>query len=199
MKVKIIFFFLALGFGMALLSCTGNRGERSDKKNYDSLFLGIYLGMDKKAFYDHCWELNRQKVFTHGPTNTSIEYKLHDLQQPIMMRFYPSFYKDKVFEMPVTFSYEAWAPWNKEFSSHELFVNILPVFKKWYGEDFKAIEHPRMGTIYIKMDGTRRINLFIRDDQFVQAVFTDLKVEQEMKDEEKKISNDREDANEDSK
>jgi hypothetical protein len=37
-----------------------------------------------------------------------------------------------------------------------------------------------MGTIYYKMDKERRINLFVRDDQYVQAVFTDLKVEKEL-------------------
>ncbi len=39
-----------------------------------------------------------------------------------------------------------------------------------------------MGTVYYKMDGKRRINLFIRDDQYVQAVFTDLRVEKQIKD-----------------
>jgi hypothetical protein len=91
--------------------------------------------------------------------------------------------------MPVTFSYEAWAPWNKQYSSEMLLGNMLNIFKKWYGEDFKKIDHPQMGTIFVKMDGKRRINLFVRDDQFVQAVFTDLKLERESKAEGKKESN----------
>jgi hypothetical protein len=33
------------------------------------------------------------------------------------------------------------------------------------------------------MDGKRRINLFIKDDQFVQAIFTDMEVEKRLKDE----------------
>jgi hypothetical protein len=163
----------------------------SNKENFDSLFLGMYLGMDKKLFHDHCWELNRQKVFTHGPSNTSVEYKLvNELPETVMMRFYPTFYNEKIFEMPVTFSYEAWAPWNKQYSSQELLNKMLGVFKKWYGEDFKKIDHPRMGTIFVKMDGKRRINLFVRDDQFVQAVFTDLKMEREMKSAREKNLND---------
>lgn len=45
-----------------------------------------------------------------------------------------------------------------------------------------------MGKIYARIDGKRRINLFIRDDQFVQAVFTDLEVEdQKLKKEKKQI------------
>lgn len=172
-----------------MISCNGKLSSSSEKK-YDSLFLGMYLGMDRKAFYDHCWELNRLKVFTSGPKSASVEYKLDkELEQPVMMRFYPSFYKDKIVDMPVTFSYEAWAPWNKQFSSDSLFVKLIPVFKRWYGENFSVIKHPVQGTVYVKMDGKRRINLFIRDDQFVQAVFTDLELERERKKEEKNAEN----------
>lgn len=181
---RTVFCCFVLGCGVLMSSC-GSKDNAASKKNYDSLFLGIYLGMDKKAFYDHCWELNRLKVFSHGPSNTSVEYKLAtELEEPVMMRFYPSFYKDKIVDLPVTFSYEAWAPWNKQFGSDSLMVKILPVFKKWYGEEFKKLDHPAQGIVYYKMDGNRRINLFIRDDQFVQAVFTDLALERERKKEE---------------
>lgn len=138
--------------------------------------------MERKAFYDHCWELNRLKVFSNGPNANSVEYKLtKELDHPVMMRFYPDFYKEKIVDMPVTFSYESWAPWNKQFHSELLLPEIVQVFRKWYGGDFKVMEHPAQGTIYYKLDGNRRINLFIRDDQFVQAVFTDLELDRERK------------------
>jgi hypothetical protein len=182
MKRALFLSFIA-ALGISLASCDGRlKWHSSGKNNYDSLFLGIYLGMDKQAFYDHCWELNRQKVFRNGPKNQSVEYMLQGLlDQPVSMEFYPTFYKDKIVDMPVTFSYQAWAPWNKQYSSDSLLVKILPIFKKWYGEDFKILQHPTMGTIYVKMDGKRRINLFIRDDQFVQAVFTDMELDRERK------------------
>lgn len=184
-----LFFCCLIGYGVLMSSCDG-KGSSSSQKKYDSLFLGIYLGMEKNAFFDHCWELNRMKVFTNGPKAASVEYRLDkEFEQPVLMRFYPSFYKEKIVDMPVTFSYEAWAPWNKQFSADSLFVKMLPLFKKWYGSDFKVIEHPSQGTVYYKLDGKRRINLFIRDDQFVQAVFTDLKLEKERKNEETKNSN----------
>ena len=63
------------------------------------------------------------------------------------------------------------------------------MYKKWYGDDFQILQHPVQGTVYYQMKGRRRINLFIRDDQFVQAVFTDLKVEKEIKDKMQKGSN----------
>jgi hypothetical protein len=43
-----------------------------------------------------------------------------------------------------------------------------------------------MGKIYARIDGKRRINLFVKDDQFVQAVFTDLEVEDQKIEKEKK-------------
>jgi hypothetical protein len=54
---------------------------------------------------------------------------------------------------------------------------MVPVFEKWYGKGFKVLNHPVQGKVYAKIDKHRRINLFIRDDQYVQAVFTDLKTE----------------------
>jgi hypothetical protein len=187
MKLNVIP-FVGLIIILSLMSCDGDKtGNRKSGENYDSLFLGIHLGMNRKDFYDHCAELNKQKVFTHGPTNTSVQFMLvNELEQPVMMRFYPDFYKDKIVDMPVTFSYEAWAPWNKQYHSELLLPQMLSVFKRWYGEDFKVMEHPTQGTIYYKMDGKRRINLFIRDDQFVQAVFTDLALDKERNDEKSK-------------
>jgi len=163
--------------------------ESKSNKSYDSLFLGISLGMGKKEFYDYCWEMNRQKKVIHGPTNQSVEYRLVDeLESPVMMRFYPSFHQDKIYEMPVTFTYEGWAPWNKQFQADTLLLQMLVVFKRWYGEDFKVLEHKTMGTVYYKMDGKRRINLFKRDDQYVEAVFTDLEVEKSIKEQKEKVS-----------
>ncbi|MEO5600756.1 MAG: hypothetical protein ABIR06_07505 [Cyclobacteriaceae bacterium] len=183
--MKLVFlaiFFVALFF--AFVSCDKTSKGSSDNKKTDSLFLGISLGMERNAFYDYCWEQNKKKFFTHGPTNQNVEYNLVNvLAEPVSMRFYPSFHKDKIFEMPVTFAYESWAPWNERFGADSLLTNLLPVFKKWYGDDFKELQHPTMGVIYYKIDGKRRINLFKKDDQFVQAVFTDLKVEKHLKEE----------------
>jgi hypothetical protein len=90
--------------------------------------------------------------------------------------------------MPVLFTYEAWAPWNREFSSDTLFIDMLEVFKKWYGDDFKVKENTTQGRMYYKFDGTRRINLFIRDDQYVQAVFTDMLMVRELRESNEKES-----------
>ncbi len=176
---------------LLLNACDGKKfsGASTDQKKLDSLFLGISMGMEQKAFYDYCWEMNNKKIFRHGPTNQSVEYTLTDeLTSPVVMQFYPNFYEEKIYEMPVLYNFEAWAPWNREFSSDSLIVKLLPLFKKWYGDDFQTLQHPVQGTVYYQMKGRRRINLFIRDDQFVQAVFTNLKVEKEIKELQKEKS-----------
>lgn len=173
---------LFLSFCFFLLSCKNPDAVSGDNSKSDSLFLGISLGMGREAFYNYCWEQNKKKLFTHGPGNQTVQYKLeNELTEPVTMHFYPAFHEDKIFEMPVTFTYESWAPWNKQFGSDSLMTEMLPLFKKWYGEDFKQLEHPTMGVVYYRIDGKRRINLFKKDDQFVQAVFTDLKVEKQLK------------------
>jgi hypothetical protein len=176
---SVMLFLVGCSF---LLSCEKFRSEANNSKSTDSLFLGIFLGMDRKAFYDYCWEQNRKKVFVHGPGNQSVQYKLEDqLTEPVSMQFYPTFHEDKIFEMPVTFNYESWAPWNKKYQADSLLQEMVPLFKRWYGEDFRKLDHPTMGPVFYKIDGKRRINLFRKDDQYVQAVFTDLKVEKTLK------------------
>jgi hypothetical protein len=184
---KTLLFYFAITLAIVMMSCDSNKFKfgASAKENYDSLFLGIYLGMDQQAFFDRCWELNSERIATNGGSVQSVLYVLEDeLDHRVNMQFYPVFYKGKIIEMPVVFTFEGWAPWNKEFGSDSLLVQLLPVFKKWYGDDFKELDHEVMKKVYVKMDGKRRINLFIRDDQYVQAVFSDMDLLRERKKEE---------------
>ena len=184
---KTLYIFFAIALGAAIVSCDGNRFKFgfSPKKNYDSLFLGLYLGMGKQEFFDRCMVLNQEKRATNGRSVQSVKHVLEmDFDNPVIMEFYPTFFYDKIIEMPVVFTYEGWAPWNKEYSSDSLLVKLLPVFKQWYGDDFKLLNHETMGKVYYKIDGKRRINLFIRDDRYVQAVFSDMELLQQRKKEE---------------
>jgi hypothetical protein len=175
-------FFVIIIASTVFLACNDSTSKEK-KRHADSLFLGISLGMGYKEFYDHCWQLNKQKIVTHGPTNENVEYRLKNvLRDTVTMRFYPTFYEKKIFEMPVTFTYDKWAPWNKSFWSDSLLSEMIVVFKDWYGpEGWQEVDHPLQGKVYAKMDGSTRINLFVKDEQFVQAVFTDMKVENALK------------------
>jgi len=149
----------------------------------DSLFMGIYLGMPEKNFYTHCWALNRQGIIKQGMRNTTVEYQMREeLNYPAIMDFYPIFEKGKIYEMPVKFVYSGWAPWNKSLGSDSLQFNILKWYEKQYGKGFLAVEHPKRGIAYVKIDGNRRISIFKENDTYVWAIFTDMSVKREVAD-----------------
>jgi hypothetical protein len=165
---------------LIILILSGCEWQRHNGKSTD-LFLGIYLGMEKQKFYDHCWQLNKDSVAVQGPGNKSVEYRLPNPGGPaILMHFYPNFYNDRIYEMPVLYHYEAWAPWNRQYWAEALLDKIVQHYDTIYGK-LNVLNHRTMGKVYYRIDGKRRINVFVKDDQYVQAVFTDLSVERELK------------------
>jgi hypothetical protein len=97
------------------------------------------------------------------------------------MNFYPDFHNDKIYKMRATLNYDAWAPWNKNMGSDSLLVNVLNLFKTWYpGNPFLAIKDKNRGTIYVKVDGNRRITVGKFDDIRVKVDYTDVSVEKSL-------------------
>jgi len=186
--MKNTFFWLApvLIFGL-IFGCSPKAEYESKLKRelasgirYDSLFLGLYLGMPQKDFYTHCWKLNKQGLVMQGGTNRTVEYFVkNELKYPATMNFYPNFVNDKISEMPVRFVYSGWAPWNKELTSDKLQAEVLLWYKRLYGNDFIEVQHPTKGFAYIKIDGNRRISIYKEDELHVMAVFTDMLIKKE--------------------
>lgn len=174
----------AVVIGLILSGCAPrDRYERKLKKGLesgersDSLFMGIYLGMTSKQFYAHCWDLNKKGLIKQGAGNKSVEYQVNtELKHPGLMNFYPTFVNDRIYEMPVSFKYKGWAPWNKELSAENLQKDILRWFEKKYGSGFMKVKHPVHGVVWVKIDGNRRITVFRRDELLVWAYFTDMSV-----------------------
>jgi len=138
----------------------------------DSLFLGYYLGMERKEFFDYSWQLNQQQVIMGG---SRIEYELDHFKKNATMRFYPDFKDNQIYKMPVEISYDAWAPWNKELFSDSLIVEVLDHYKDEYGDNFIKTLHPENGKeAWINVSGNRRIAIFKKDDTIVQVEFLDL-------------------------
>jgi hypothetical protein len=151
--------------------------ELASGVRYDSLFLGLYFGMPEKTFYVHCWNLNKKGVIKQGESNITAEYEMkNELNFPALMDFYPKFNQGKISEMPVSFKYRGWAPWNKTLSSDKLQIEVLKWYEKTYGGSFIKVKHPLHGIAYVKIDGNRRITIFIENDLRVWAVFTDMTV-----------------------
>lgn len=99
------------------------------------------------------------------------------------MNFYPDFYENRIAVMRAEFHYDAWAPWNKAQFSDSLLPDVLKLYKKWYpgGNDFIAITDKTKGTIYVKVDGNRRITIGRFNDMLVKVDYTDLIIEEKLK------------------
>lgn len=187
MKTRVDWLLIVILVLVILTGCSPRaRYERrlnSELKSgvrYDSLFLGLYFGMPEKEFYVHCWKLNQKGLIKQGESNTTAEYKLkNELKSPALMNFYPNFLDGRIFEMPVSFKYEGWAPWNKTLSAPNLQSELVKWYEKIYGGGFIEVKHPLHGSAYVKIDGNRRITIFIQDDLHVWAVFTDMSVKKD--------------------
>lgn len=162
--------------------------ELARNVRYDSLFLGTHFGMLRKDFYTSCWELNKKGLITQGPGNLSVQYELDttQLKSKAFMRFYPNFNNDTIHEMPVEFIYEAWAPWNENLSADSLLVDVKNLFERWYGGSFTLFESEEKNLkVWVKVDGNRRIRLYVKSNSTVKVEFVDLTVKKENKEVEK--------------
>tara|TARA_X000000950_G_C13508377_1_gene494702 strand:+ start:41 stop:604 length:564 start_codon:yes stop_codon:yes gene_type:complete len=180
---RISFFIL---FSIIIISCQTNpyleleRIELASGERYDSLFLGVKFGMSSKEFYSHCWDLNKKKLVSQGPSNNSVKYLIptESVGQNIEMLFYPVFNNDTVYEVNTTFSYTGWAPWNKETSAEYLMDEIIELLSKWYVTKFYEIKGPKnKSKLYATINGNRRIALTKVTEREVRARFTDILIE----------------------
>lgn len=142
---------------------------------YDSLFMGLSFGMTQKEFYEHCWDMNKDSIIKQGSANMSVQYDLNEeLEYPATMNFYPKFDSGKIVEMPVRFIYNGWAPWTKELSASNLAKDVKNWYEDIYGKGFITVTHPMNGDAYTKIDGNRRITIYVENDLYVWARFTDM-------------------------
>lgn len=142
---------------------------------YDSLFMGLSFGMTQKEFYEQCWDMNKDSIIKQGSANMSVQYDLNEeLEHPATMNFYPKFDSGKIVEMPVRFIYNGWAPWTKELSASNLAKDVKNWYEDIYGKGFITVTHPMNGDAYTKIDGNRRITIYVENDLYVWARFTDM-------------------------
>lgn len=185
-------FIITIGLGGIILlsNCSKKAKYESMVKEglesgvrHDTLFLGLYLGMSSEDFYKKCWELNKEGLIQQGSGNTSVLYEIVDeFKAEVEANFYPTFVDEKIYEMPVKFKYDAWAPWNKQFSGDSLQVELLDVFKRWYGSGFIEVNHAKRGPAFVKVDGNRRISIYrdLSADGTVWALYTDLSMKEKV-------------------
>jgi hypothetical protein len=179
-----IYTWITLFLGLIVFGgCQGSEYERRLKRElasgvrHDSIFLGLYLGMPNEVFFDHCYQLNQQRLVKEGLGGLSVEYRFPDQNPELVMYFSPRFFDDKVYQIEVQFTHPSWSPWNRDLWSEKLVDRVMSVIEQWHGPGFFRLENPERGTLWVKIDGNRRIVLNIVDDQFVRGLFTDVPVE----------------------
>lgn len=175
-------------FTFLLFSCQSEyekleKKELASGKQVNELFLGLELGMEKRAFFEACWELNKQGKLSNGPSELSVEYKAEmPSGNPARMRFYPKFEQEKIYMMPVEFTYEGWAPWNEDLKAEKLREDVVKLFEEWYGPGFIEItSEDKSQIVFVKIDGNRRIRIFKKHISIVRAEISDLPVEKKLK------------------
>lgn len=180
-----------------LIACSDDRSmneysslvkkELAGNKRADSIFFGIHFGMTQKDFFKHCWEMNKKGIFTDGNDGAGSMYVLYKLEKelkyPASMNFYPDFNDSIISKMRVSISYNGWAPWNKHLYADSLLPDVLALYKKWYsdGNSFIQLHDKVKGTIYVKVDGNRRITIGKYNDMFVKIDYSDMLVEKKIK------------------
>ncbi len=128
----------------------------------DTLLQGIRFGMNKREFFAHCWELHKKGVFKEGVANTTVFYEMEKNDKKYHVNFYPNFSEGKIIELPVEYTYAAFAPWNPKYSLDLLQKEITDDYIEQYGEDYLEIKSKKEGNgnAYVWIDGNRRISVY---------------------------------------
>lgn len=184
---------LKTGFFLAILpllwGCNQSEYDRVVAKElatgveHTKMFFDMEIGLSKKDFYGKCWQLNKEKLVSQGPSNQYVRHVLDSLSpvynpsSKMEMLFFGLFDDDEIMRgMRFRFSYTAWAPWNKELQPEQLQEEIKTMMMTLFpGNDFFNLEKQVNGSpIAVKIDGNRLITVFVFDNRFVQAYIEDL-------------------------
>ena len=172
----------------SLVSCKSEYQQYVDRElasgtTRDSLIFGMEMGQTKKDFYEICWDLNKQKLISQGTGNQTARFitgrdSLGNTSVDSKdMLFYGIFDEDDVMRgMDMTYSFFAWAPWNREKQSDSLLLHLRDEYEGGYpGNEFieidiKASEVPAL----VKIDGNRQILMYVKNDKDVVVKIEDL-------------------------
>ena len=181
-KFAISFIFLAAIYQGCMQSDYTKlvKSELAKGVRQDSLLFDINFGDTRNEFFGKCFDLNQQQLISQGPNSQSVQYiftdaAVHQVPTEMKLLFYPSFDEnDKISDMEMEFSYTGWAPWNTKLQSDSLKVKVFELIKYWYkGNDFVTAKTDDID-FPVKVDGNRRILIYILDTQSVGVRIQDI-------------------------
>jgi hypothetical protein len=152
--------------------------ELKSGKVVEELFLDLSFGMGRKDFFGTCWEWNKKGVLTNGAHYLMVLYKPEvPSGKEVNMHFYPSFEDNKLYFMPMEFSYPAWFPGNEEYTVEKLMEDVMGLLENWYGEGFFEVTNKNKTVrAMVRVDGNRLIRVFKKDITNVRVEILDLRV-----------------------
>jgi hypothetical protein len=150
--------------------------ELASGQRNDSIFYNLRFGNTRTDFFNICKDLNHKHLVKQGPSNLNVQviFNPKDTSQvfeDITMLFYGVFNADDIMTgMDVEFSYEDWAPWNKDLFADKLVPVVQDTLMKWFpGNSFMKVN----GSL-VKVDGNRQIVLKQESDKDVSVRIEDL-------------------------
>lgn len=176
-------------FLMGLMACNTSEyqskveAELATGVKHKELMFGLEMDLPKKDFYKKCWDLNKEKLLSQGPSNQYVKHMLDSLSpvykpsSTIEMLFFGLFDEADIMKgMRFRFSYTAWSPWVKELQPENLKEEIKTMMTTLYpGNDFFDLKKEVDGhPVSVKIDGNRLITVYVFDNRFVQAYIEDL-------------------------
>jgi hypothetical protein len=189
---KRLFFVLAFAAMVPAMGCRSSESryravvqrELASGRKENVLLFDIRFGMSRKEFYNYCWLMHQKDSFEDGGNVTSVMYRMGtQLKHPASLKFFPEFRQDSIYKLWAQVSYDAWAPWNRQLWADSLLPDVVRLYNQWYpGNEFIRMTDEKRGTIYIKVDGNRRIIIGRKDDSRVNIDYTNLLVENNIKD-----------------
>lgn len=149
-----------------------HQGIRSGVEN-NELFLNYELGMTRDDFINISWKHNKEKKITGL---VKIDYELEGLKNRAFMQFYPDFKDNRISKMPVDVHYAAWAPWNNQFSSDSLVVDLVEFYEEKFQTAFNYVYVPYIDkNAYVSVEGNRAITIYPSTEMVARVDFLDLK------------------------
>ena len=154
---------------------TIQRQELAKGFRNDTLFMGLFLGMEQQEFYNFCWAMNKKGVFTEGE-NKLVECQLgkKNFYYPMQMNFFPQFKNGKINVMPVKFTYKGIDLSYPNGQTEKLLKDVKTQLAEWFGDGFFKTPLPTGGEGFVQVKGNRRIMVVVEKDYEVMVVFTDL-------------------------
>lgn len=145
---------------------------------YDTLFKGLYFGMQHDVFRKYCYYMNTVKHdFKNEGANTSwLESNIAEMSYPSAINFYPVFKEGVITEMNASIYYKDAVFKDGIFEKDSLLFDVLDLMRKWYGSEFIKIKSPDSFSqdVYVSVRGNRRVSVYPTLSSEVKVWMVDL-------------------------